>query len=280
MEDFFFFKNSKYNLLGCLHRPNQLEKENGVGLVFCTPFAEEKLWSQRVFVNFARYLANNGYIILRFDYMGHGDSDGNFEDSDIDTRLLDINRAIEVIKERTNIKSVGILGLRLGATLAAMCSEKNNGLDFMVLWEPIVQVEKYLNQCLRSNLTTQMATYKKIKYTREEMINDLMEDRAVNIDGYMMSGQFYRQASSIDFTEMALNFSKPVFMVHISRSEKEKAPRGLVELNQKYCSLNPLSELNIVKEHPFWNDTKMYYQKAENLFHSTLKWLGRFAWQD
>jgi len=125
-----------------------------------------------------------------------------------------------------------------------------------------------------------MATYKKIKYTREEMINDLMKDRAVNIDGYMMSGQFYRQASSIDLTEMSVNFSKPVFIVHISQSEKERAPRGLVELNQKYCSLNTRSELNIVKEHPFWNDTKMYYQKAENLFPSTLEWLDRFAWQD
>ena len=70
----FIFPNGSYNLFGILHEP-EIES-NGEGFVFCSPFAEEKLWAHRVFVNFARELARLGYTVLRFDYMGHGDSEG------------------------------------------------------------------------------------------------------------------------------------------------------------------------------------------------------------
>ena len=44
--------------------------------VFCHPLTEEKLWTHRVFVTFARELAAAGHTVLRFDYRGNGDSDG------------------------------------------------------------------------------------------------------------------------------------------------------------------------------------------------------------
>ena len=144
----------------------------------------------KLLVNFARSLVLAGYTVLRFDYTGHGDSDGIFEDSNVETRLLDIGRAVEIIREKTNVDRVGLLGLRLGATFGVLWAEKNDGIDALLLWEPVLNVRKYLLQCLRSNLTSQMSIYRKIKYTREQMIQDLEEGRPVNIDGYLMSGIF------------------------------------------------------------------------------------------
>ena len=54
MEECYFFNNKRYRLFGHMYRPDNIEKENGCGIVICDPFAEEKLWSQRVMVNFAR----------------------------------------------------------------------------------------------------------------------------------------------------------------------------------------------------------------------------------
>lgn len=275
MEDCFFFKNSTYNLFGCLHKPDKPERQNDIGLVICSPFAEEKLRSHRVFVNFARYMANDGFTVLRFDYMGHGDSEGNFEDSDIETRLSDIKCAVEIIKEKSKIQKIGLLGLRLGATLASVYAERDLTLDFLVLWEPIINVETYLKQCLRSNVAMQSSTYGEVKYTREKMIQDLFADRAVNIDGYMISGSFYRQASLIDLNKISPKYSKPVCLVHIAKGNIGKAPKSTTELYQKYYNLNPNTELNIVKEKPFWTDVKAYYQMADNLFSSTFNWMNQ-----
>jgi uncharacterized protein len=273
MDEFFFFKNNTHSLFGCLHQPDHPEGSNKIGLIFCAPFAEEKLWSQRVFVNMARFLSKKGFTVLRFDYMGHGDSDGNFEDSDIESRLKDINAAVEGIMERTDLDKIGLLGLRFGATLAALYAEQNNRIDFLVLLEPVVEVGKYFRMCLRSNLSTQMATYKKIKFTREQMIYDLTSGKNVNIDGYLMSSNFFLQGEKIDLAGMELRFSRPVNIVHISKNTGSKPKKDMAALFHKYNKLNSRSSLVLIKEKPFWNDVKIYYQNVENLFEIILDFM-------
>lgn len=280
----FFFKNNNCNLFGVLHVPDinasklkpKTSNTDNHGVVLCCPFAEEKLWSHRVFVNFARLLAKNGYTILRFDYMGHGDSEGDFEDFTVETRLSDIAKSVEVIKEKANVAHVGLLGLRLGTTLAAISAEENPGIDFLILWEPVVKVEEYLQQCLRSNLATQMATYKKIIRTRKEITQDLLNGKVANIDGYLMSGEFYRQAASIDLAKRDIKFSRPVQIVQISRNENLSIKKAYTDLYEnKYKQGNRHSELSVVVEKPFWSEIKTYYQEAPNLFQKTLSWLAR-----
>ena len=68
----FFFPRGDARLFGVLHRPSGPVSRSG--FVLSHPFAEEKLWSHRVFVSFARALAGRGLAVLRFDYAGAGDS--------------------------------------------------------------------------------------------------------------------------------------------------------------------------------------------------------------
>ena len=275
-EEPFFFDNNNYNLFGILHHPLPGSKRKNFGIVLCAPFAEEKLWSHRVYVSFARELAKEGYNVLRFDYMGHGDSSGNFEDSNIETRLSDITRSIEIIKKKGNVHRVGLLGLRLGATLAAMIAERISNIDFLVLWEPVVEVEAYLQQCLRSNLATQMAIYKKIVRNRTEMTEDLLKGKSVNIEGYMMSGEFYKQASKIDFINYNICFSSPVQIVQISKNEKMPVKKELKSLYEEiFKGKNQNSEFAQVVEEPFWSEIKTYYQNAPNLFNKTISWVNK-----
>jgi uncharacterized protein len=286
-EEPFFYKNGDYKLFGMLHYPYNCENDlshqtssakKNCGIVFCCPFAEEKLWSHRIFVNFARYLSRNGYTVLRFDYMGNGDSEGNFEDSTIETNLSDIAKSIEVIKKMGSIDEVGLLGLRLGATLAVVSAKENNDIDFLVLWEPIIKVKEYLQQCLRSNLTTQMVTYKKIVKTRKEITDDLLNRKAANIDGYLMSGEFYKQASKIDLSHYDFCFSEPVQFIQISINENVPIKKDLIELYEKrFRNENKNSEISAVKEEPFWREIKTFYRDAPNLFDKTLCWIEKIT---
>ena len=276
-EEPFFYKTQKdYELFGIMHYPNGKDKSNhNCGIIFCSPFAEEKLWSHRVFVNFARLLAGEGYAVLRFDYMGHGDSDGSFEDSTIETRLSDIESSVEIIKQKADINKVGLLGLRLGASLAVVTAEKNRDIDFLILWEPVVKVETYLQQCLRSNLAMQMAIYKKIVENRKKITGKLIDGKSANIDGYMMSRAFYEQASKIDLINYDINFSNPVKILQISRNKKKLFKKDLEELFQKkYKEANQFNELSIAVEEPFWSEIKTYYQNAHDLFDKTQSWLS------
>ncbi len=104
-ENPFFFTNGACRLFGVLHAPNGQGSlaRHKLGMLFCSPFAEEKMIAHRVFVNIARSLAREGITCLRFDFMGEGDSEGNFEDSTIKTRLSDISAALSILAEETGV---------------------------------------------------------------------------------------------------------------------------------------------------------------------------------
>lgn len=203
-----FFENGSYRLFGILHEPAGVP--TGIGWVFCHPFAEEKLWAQRVYVSFARMLAARGAWVLRFDAMGSGDSEGQFSESSAETMLSDIGCAISMLKRSSETSlEVGLLGLRLGGTLAALAVERYPSVGKLVLWEPVVDGEKYMQELLRVNLTTQTAVYKEIRHKRADLVRMMREGNTVNVDGYEIAYPYYEQVSAVKLSEGVKRFRVP-----------------------------------------------------------------------
>ena len=94
------------------HRPERPAKR---AVVMCSPLGEEKLWSHRVFVSLAHDLAAAGFAVLRFDFRGEGDSDRQFEDTDLETRVQDALLAISKVLE-WNPSLMDVTLRRLGVT--------------------------------------------------------------------------------------------------------------------------------------------------------------------
>lgn len=281
MEMPFFFENDGAELFGMFHQIDTDLMENtnrprlNMGMIFCSPFAEEKLWSHRVLVNFARFLSQRGYPVLRFDQRGHGDSDGEFSDTTVESYLSDISRATETLYQRTDVKIVGLLGLRLGATMAALAAHEV-GADFLVLWEPVIRGDEYFHRCLRSNLATQLLLYHKVEKNREQLVDDLNRGDKVNIDGYLISPEFYHQVSGIDLMENPGAIDIPVFLASIKKRHPTHPTDANPEyemLSTLYCSSNSSSVYREITEEPFWTELKIYFQRSEVLFSDTLSWI-------
>ena len=265
----FFFPNGSYNLFGILHEPET--DSNGQGFVFCHPFAEEKLWTHRVYVNFARDLAKIGYTILRFDYMGHGDSEGRFEDSSVNTRLSDIQCAINTIKEKTiDSLKVNLFGLRLGATFAALTAESEPTIKSLVLWEPIINGNAYMRQMLRINLSTQSSIYKEIRYNSQALIQMMKDGQTVNVDGYEVSWPLFNQIQQIDLLNQTKKYQGKTLIVQIS-PKNGNVNKNILSLKNLY----KFYEVSVAVEKPFWKEIREYYYKADSLFHITLEWLKK-----
>ena len=123
----FFFPSGGYSLFGILHAP--AGPAAGPPFVLCHPFGEEKLWTHRVFVSLARQLASDGYFVLRMDYMGNGDSEGDFSQSSLATACDDVRAAIAEVRRRTGAQTVNLLGLRFGALVASLVAEHATDVD-------------------------------------------------------------------------------------------------------------------------------------------------------
>lgn len=275
MERPFFFKNKDYQLFGVLHTSENATPltKHKLGVVFCTPFAEEKMISHRVFVNIARAMAREGIACLRFDFMGEGDSEGDFEDSTIKTRLSDISTARSVLAEKAGIEKVGLIGIRFGGTLAALAASQNK-VDSLVLISPIVCGQPYMDQCLRSNLTTQMAAYRKIIKDRTQLIADLMNGHPVNIDGYLISKNLYEEIVGIDLLNGPEISARKILLIHVAKDEKQPLDHSLSKLYEKLRNNNPETELLKVQEEPFWKDGKIYSPIKRDLNKTLVNWLS------
>ena len=89
-------------------------------------------------------LARSGIDILRFDYFGVGDSAGESDEIDLDGWRRDIEMAIDELKSMAAVERLTLLGVRLGASLAADVAEARNDINALVLWDPVIKGEEYL----------------------------------------------------------------------------------------------------------------------------------------
>ena len=148
-----FFKNKEnnYHLFGFLFQPEIKNINNRKGVIFCDSIGNEKYFSHRVLVNFARLLQANGYYVFLFDYYGNGDSEGDFENTRLDTYLSDVKAATAFFMEETRVEDICLLGLRLGAVFASLFAAEEKKVERLILWSPVIDVGEYIYDSLRSH---------------------------------------------------------------------------------------------------------------------------------
>jgi pimeloyl-ACP methyl ester carboxylesterase len=102
----------------------------------------------------AERLARGGFHVLRFDNFGTGDSTGDDAAGTLEQWVSDILRADDEVVRRSGSPRSVWLGLRLGATLAALASSRATRKPRrLVLWDPIVDGSAYLKALTQAHMT-------------------------------------------------------------------------------------------------------------------------------
>jgi len=95
--------------------------------------------------------ARAGYSVLRFDYTGTGDSDGDeFSENIVSRWLDDIVVAAEYLHAACGTEVRQVVGIRSGALLAAACAARLSPADGLMLWDPIPSGRRFLRE-LKAN---------------------------------------------------------------------------------------------------------------------------------
>ena len=249
--------------------PAKVSKSFGVIIVH--PFAEEKVLSHRAMVNISDRFEENGIASFRFDFMGHGDSEGDFEDSSVKTRVTNLKDAVYIFSNELGISRIVLLGVRFGAAIAMIAVEQINDIENIVLISPVIDSEKYIKQVLRTNLTYQMATYKKIKLNRAQLVEKLEKDESVNIDGYLLSGAFYKQMCEINLLNISYRNLKKVLIIDFSKNETP--PKDFQALGQHLNSCGAVPEFKAVANTPVWKASNIYDMDLDETANCVSDWL-------
>jgi pimeloyl-ACP methyl ester carboxylesterase len=141
----FFFGSSKSPLYGVYHPPRSSEG-SGKAVLLCYPMGAEYMRAHRAFRQLTTLLVKGGAHVLRFDYFGTGDSAGEGTEATVARWLEDIATAIDELQETTQQARVTLVGLRFGATLAALAATERTDVEQVVLWDPIVDGTQYVQE--------------------------------------------------------------------------------------------------------------------------------------
>lgn len=143
-----------------LYLPPGGDAERNESVLLCNPFGQEAIRSHRLFRALGDRLAKSGFHVMRFDYFGTGDSDGDDESGDIDTWVADVALASDELMNLSGNCSVSWLGMRLGASLCALASgTAADAPAKLLLWEPVVQGAQYLQLLEKAHLEGMKADY-------------------------------------------------------------------------------------------------------------------------
>lgn len=96
---------------------------------------DETIFSHKPFAVLADALTRDGFIVLRVDDRGIGNSTGNFSASTTADFVNDVNVSISYLKSRheVNNKKIGLLGHSEGAMIAPMVASQRKDINFIVL---------------------------------------------------------------------------------------------------------------------------------------------------
>jgi len=141
-----YFRSGADQLFGWLHLPHS--RHSAMGLVICKPFGFEAMSAHIAMRLHAESAAEIGIPTLRFDYRGTGDSEDLEPNANqIDAWVEDIVAAVEELQQRTGVTRVCLLGIRLGALLAALAAARRpQHVHALIALAPVISGRRYLRE--------------------------------------------------------------------------------------------------------------------------------------
>ena len=135
-EDAVVFQCEGESLVGILHVPEREPARIGVLVIVGGP--QYRVGSHRQFVLMARSLAQSGYAVLRFDYRGMGDSDGEMRT--FESVAADIRVAIDTLMLRVpSLTGVALWGLCDAASASLMYCTQDARVKGVAIANPWVR---------------------------------------------------------------------------------------------------------------------------------------------
>lgn len=102
-------------------------------------FTGDKVSNHFLLVKTARALAQRGFVAMRFDFRGSGESEGRFQDVTIPGEIEDALYVFRWLAEQSYVdeQRMAVLGLSLGGCVAAHVAAADPRVQALVLWAAV-----------------------------------------------------------------------------------------------------------------------------------------------
>ncbi|MFC7370282.1 alpha/beta hydrolase [Fictibacillus iocasae] len=108
-------------------------------IIICHGFTSSRIGVDRLFVKSAVQLEREGNIVVRFDYAGCGESEGQYGENSFDDLIEQTQTVITFGTELPGVdrNQVTLIGHSLGGAVAAITAAKDHRVKNLVLWSAV-----------------------------------------------------------------------------------------------------------------------------------------------
>lgn len=91
-----------------------------------------------IFIELAKLLCSDGFTVFRFDFRGHGESEGETVNMTIQGEVRDIEAAVKQVKEK-GYTEIGLLGASFGGGITALyAANQQHNIKCLCMWNPVI----------------------------------------------------------------------------------------------------------------------------------------------
>ena len=223
-EKIFFKNNNGNNLCGILSNPT-LKEENPI-IILCHGFATSKDSSSNLMME--KILNEKGFSTFRFDFFGHGESEGDLADITLSQAVDDIISAIEFLKS-SDYKKIGLVGSSFGGMAGILAVSESKDIYILALKSPVSDLYELLIQ------------------NGENFIKDWKEKGFINYqsgdsENFKLKYSFFEDVKKFNAYKVAQKIKIPTLIVH--GDNDESVP---IQQSKKLVSLIKNCELRIIE---------------------------------
>ncbi|MFC2166552.1 alpha/beta hydrolase family protein [Acidobacteriota bacterium] len=230
------FENSAgIKLCGILSTPS-FEKPESV-IILCHGFSTSK--DGRTNTLLEKILNDNGLATFRFDFFGHGESGGAFEEITISEAVDNVLQAVKFVKT-SGFKRIGLIGSSFGGMASILAASQIGDLSVLALKSPVSDYTEILEQRNHGGQNIEDWRIKGMMFFRGAKDMDLK-----------LKFAFFEDSQTIDGYRAAKKIKVPTLIVHGKMDETVPVEQS-VKASQliKNCRLEILESANHIYSQP------------------------------
>ncbi len=193
-----FFEDSKGNRLAAVLSDSEENKEKPI-IILCHGFSSSK--DSKTYLSFEKLLNKNKISTFRFDFYGHGESDGKFENITLSKAVDNILSAIKFLKNK-GYNKVGLIGSSFGGMASIISASKSKEIYILGLKSP---VSDYLGKIIAQVSRYPLDEWKKQGYIYYKNIHEKK---------FKLNYSFFEDAKNIQGYEAIKKIDIPTIIVH------------------------------------------------------------------
>ena len=186
-------------LQAVIHKPQLKSGERVPMVVLCHGFMGNM--QSGLLIKIAELLQAQGIASIRFDFNGHGQSEGRFQDMTVPNEIVDAKKVIDYVSALPYVSSVAISGHSQGGVVAAMTAGElgSDKIKAVVLLAPAAVLR---DDAIRGS--TMGATYDPFN------LGEYVE----LFRGLKLGAEYIRTAFSLPIYETSAKYQGPALIIH------------------------------------------------------------------